>query len=223
MKIQRITEGAQTHFVVSDINPMDLEAIQQLEFPQKEGSIVLSYPSNTPHLERIYQNFERFLEEMILQTARIHPVPWQKSLHAFLPMMHGQDFHWFLCGSVALAVRGVEVLPRDIDLVVDAAGAHRLGELLLDFLVQPVQPSPGWIANWFGRAFLHARLEWVGEVVEAADQPEVSDFGLLAAQRLETVHWQGYELQVPPLDLQLQVSERRGLSDRAEKIRRALA
>ncbi len=180
-----------------------------------------SFPTVTPHLDRIYRNFERFVEEMILQTAHVHHATWEEALHTFLPIINGQDIDWFLVGSAALAVRGIEVFPRDIDLVVDALGAYRLGELLLDSLIQPVQETPGWIAGWFGRAFLHARLEWVGEVNEQADQPEISDFGLVAAQRLEVVNWLGYQLRVPPLDLQLRVSERRELLDRVEKIKRA--
>ncbi len=35
----------------------------------------------------------------------------------------------------------------------------------------------------------------------------------------ETINWNGYQLQVPPLDLQLMVSQRRGLTERAEKIK----
>jgi len=222
MKIQRIVEGLQTCFVVSDVDPIYFNAFRDLEFTNKENNFILTYSTATSHLDGIYQNFERFVEEMILQTARFHPVPWEEALQAFLSIVYGQGIDWYLVGSTALAVRGIEILPRDIDLVVDTLGAHRLGELLLDSLIQPVQETPGWIADWFGRAFLHTRLEWVGGVNEQADQPEVSDFGLVAAQRLEAVNWHGYQLQVPPLEMQLRVSERRGLLERVEKIKAAL-
>src|SRR5690242_4544986 len=48
--------------------------------------------------------------------------------------------------------------------------------------------------------------------------PDVTDFGSLAASRLEVVRWRGHEVRVPPLDLQLEVSKRRGLIDRVAKI-----
>jgi hypothetical protein len=48
----------------------------------------------------------------------------------------------------------------------------------------------------------------------------VSDTGRAAAARLETVAWRGREVRVPPLDMQLQVSENRGLTERVETIRR---
>lgn len=74
--------------------------------------------------------------------------------------------------------------------------------------------------SWFGRAFLYARFEWVGGVNESIEEYGVSDAGPTAASRLETVIWHGKEIRLPPLDLQLQVSERRGLTERVEMIRR---
>ena len=116
----------------------------------------------------------------------------------------------------------MDIEPRDIDLVVADADAASLGMLLLDHLYEPVMPVEGWICNWFGRAFLHARIEWVGGVHETVDQESISDFGPTAAVRLETVVWQDREIRVPPLDLQLEVSRRRGLTERVEMIERWL-
>jgi hypothetical protein len=85
-----------------------------------------------------------------------------------------------------------------------------------------VVPVQDWICSWFGRAFLYARFEWVGDVHGSIEQHGVSDAGPTAASRLETVVWQGKEIRLPPLDLQLQVSERRGLTERVEMLRRLL-
>ncbi|GAA1364297.1 hypothetical protein GCM10009661_13830 [Catellatospora chokoriensis] len=120
---------------------------------------------------------------------------------------------WWLTGSAALAVRGVPIQPRDLDLVVSDAHALLVGELLLDGLVDPVAPA-NWFCAWWGRAVLGARVEWVGGVGPTADEPEPTDFGLVAASRLEWVEWREWELRVPPLSLQRQTSRRRGLEDR---------
>ena len=92
---------------------------------------------------------------------------------------------------------------------------------MLDYLIEPVT-QVNWFCRWWGRAFLYARIEWVGGVDERADQPTVSDFGSTAARRLETVSWQGHAIRVPPLDLQREVSQRRGLTNRVAQIERAL-
>lgn len=124
--------------------------------------------------------------------------------------------------SLQDAVRELDVTPHDLDLVVDVDSAACLNDLLLDVLVEPPQPSPGWIWDSFSRAFWHTRLEWVSGVNAAADRPEVADFGPTAVRRAEMIRWQEYDIKVPPLDLQYQVSVRRGLADRAAKIKEYL-
>ncbi len=42
--------------------------------------------------------------------------------------------------------------------------------------------------------------------------------GHAAAARLERVTWEGWQLRVPPLDLQRAVSQRRGLTERVTLI-----
>jgi hypothetical protein len=51
-----------------------------------------------------------------------------------------------------------------------------------------------------------------------AGSTALADFGPVAASRLETVTWEGWQLRVPPLDLQRAVSERRGLTARVALI-----
>lgn len=219
MKTLRKSIGTQTYFIISELDPPYYDTVLALKFNQVEDGYAKVFPTASPHLDRCYQNFERYSEEMILQTARVHPAPWEQALLALLEKIEDQDINWWLVGSAALAVRGINVSPRDIDLSVDDEGAHKLGEVLLDHLLQPVEAAEDWICNWFGRAFLRTRLEWVGGVDERADTPEISDFGPTAASRRETIFWRGHQLQIPPLDLQLIVSERRGLTERVEKIK----
>jgi hypothetical protein len=216
------TDGALAYFIVTAIDPAYLEALEDLEFLPFEEGYARTFPSDSLHLVRSYENFALYAEELILQTARIQPVPWEQALLALLEKIQGHKIDWWLVGSTALAVRGLDVAPRDIDLSVADKDAHRLGDLLLDNLIEPVQPTPDWFCNWFGRAFLHARVEWVGGVDERADTPEVSDFGPTAASRKETVVWHGHQIQVPPLDMQLRASEARGMTGRVEKIKRLL-
>jgi hypothetical protein len=222
MKAWLRTEGTRTSFIISGLDPAYAEVLRALEYDEIEAGFAKTYPADTPHLASIFEQFSHCAEEMILQAADVHPVPWEETLLAFLQRTERQQVNWWLVGSAALAVRGLKIVPHDIDLCVDDASAHTLGVLLGDCLIEPVQEVRGWICNWFGRAFLHGRIEWVGGVDEHLDEDEVTDYGPIAASRKETITWHGYEIQVPPLDLQLQVSERRGLTSRVEQIKRAL-
>lgn len=217
------TEAEKTYFVVYDLDPRGLEGARNLVFTPYENGLARAYPTETPHLDVYYQQFARVAEEMILQRVGTRPVPWESALQALLQRLQGQNIYWWLVGSSALAVRGLDVVPGDIDLVTDDAGSHRLAELLFHELVGPVDDASGWISHWFGRAFLHARIEWIGEPVTTSDAQGVTEFGPAAASSLETVCWRGYELRVPPLAIQLAVNERRGLSDRVQKIKLLLS
>lgn len=218
MKTIRKDTPDQVSFIITDLDPKYHPVLEGFYYSPVEEGFARHYPVDTPHLDRIYANFQRYAEEMILQTAGEHPTPWQKALASFCDLTDGKKINWWLTGSAALAIRGIDIQPNDLDLVVDEPSDSLLAELLLDYLVEPLQPSQDWIWNSFTRAFLHVRLEWVGGVNSSADKPEISDFGPGAEQRLETVSWQGYQIRVPPLDLQMAVCQRRGMTDRVSKI-----
>src|SRR5829696_1322769 len=148
------------------------------------------------------------------------PPAWDAALELVLDRASHVD--WWLTGSAALALRGLPVAPRDVDLVTTLSGAWELGERLSDVLVEPLSTSADWVAEVFGRAYGPARIEWVGGVRAWVDEPEPADLGPYAAARLETVEWRGHAIRVPPLVLQLASSSRRGLEDRVAAIQRAL-
>ncbi len=209
-------------FVLEHLDDHYHDAARSFRFEPIDGGFARRFPLDLPRLDIIYANFARYAETMILQRAGELPVAWEEVLLAFLDIVADEPIDWYLVGSAALAVRGLPVSPGDVDLVIDGPGAHCLGALLHDHLVEPVAPTYGWVADTFARAFLGACLEWLGGINERADQPATSDYGPTAAGRLETVVWRGHELRVPPLDLQLAVSERRGRDRVAAMIREAI-
>jgi len=224
LKTSYKTADGRALFIIVDLDPAYRPGAINLGFSPSDEGLIKSFPAESPDLERIYRNFQRYGEDMFAQRAQRQPVPWDRALSAFLSATAGHPINWWLVGSAALAVRGVEIAPQDLDLATDGAGAKRLGELLLEYLVEPViDCRQDWISDWWGRAFLHARVEWVGDVHADVDRPDAADFGPVAASRLESVKWQGWEISVPPLDLQMQVSQRRGLDERVEKIKQYLA
>ncbi len=223
MKTQRKTIDQQTYFVVRDVHPDLHDTLRGLYYSAFEDGFAKAFPADTPNIDAIYAHFERNMPDLIEQAAGIQPVPWEKCLLAVLERLKGQELKWWLVGSSALAVRGLAVTPHDLDLAVQDGGSERLGHLMSDCLVEPVSDSRGWIWDWFGRCFLHARLEWVGNVNDKAEQDGVCDFGPTAQAASEVVQWRGYSINVPPLDLQLAVSERRGLTERADLIQTWMA
>lgn len=207
------------------VPPALVPAVGRAGFASRDGYWCKRFPDDTPHLDRAWSNFQRLVLPMLRQTAGLDPVPWADALQEVCHRLEPAGVDWWLTGSAALAVRGIPVVPGDLDLVVSDGDALRVGELLLDGLIEPVAPAD-WFCSWWGRAMLPpggadpagggagARVEWVGGVGPAADEPLPTDFGLAAAARLETVRWRDWSVRVPPLDLQRAVSVRRGLQGR---------
>ena len=194
-------DGSHTSFVITEVDPAYHQTLRNLGYGRVAEGFAKTYPAGTPGLESIYRNFERHAERMVLQAARAQPVPWEEALLAFLKIVEGAGLEWWLCGSAALAVRGLDVRPGDVDLKISGMDVRRLNDLMLGHLVEPLVPVEGWVCGWWSRAFLYARLEWMGAVSPAADEPDVSDYGPEAELRAETIIWRGYALRVPPLDL----------------------
>ncbi len=190
----------------------------------RDGVFAKNFPADTPHLQAIFANFERHIEEMLLQTAGVAPVRWQAALIDFLDRIEGLSLDWYLVGSAALAVRGIECG--------SARSGHYSGRRIR------CSTCPRAYARCYGRAV--CPLGKLDRAVVRADFSAraarirrrgrsrrrsygVCDFGPAAAARLETVKWRGRVLRVPPLDLVLAVTEARGLTDRAAEIRRWMA
>lgn len=222
MRIEYRVVGKEACFVLAGVDAGYREAVRGLGFGERGEELARCFPADSPGLGPIYANFARHAEDLLAQKAGARPVPWAEALERFLRRVAGQPVAWYLVGSAALAVRGLDVAPGDVDIVADGAAARLLGELLRDDLIEPFVPVRGWVCDWFGRAFLGACVDCVCGVDARADRPFISDFGPTAARRLETVAWRGHQLRVPPLDLHLAVSERRGRVGTAELIRRAL-
>jgi hypothetical protein len=168
--------------------------------------------------DEMFARFEACLVPLLRQAARLEPAPWADALRDTAGRLDRAGVDWWLTGSGALGVRGSPPSPRDLDLVVSDRDAARVAAAFEDVAIEPPVSVRDWFCRWWGRAWLGARVEWVGGVTAAADDPEPTDFGLVAAAALEEVRWEGYAIRVPPLDLQRAVSLRRGLHERVRMI-----
>jgi hypothetical protein len=174
-----------------------------------------------PDARRLFDSFAACIGPMVRQCARLQPAPWDDALLEALRPLRGAGFGWWLYGSAALAVRGLAVVPGDVDLLVEDPFAA--GRLFGYVLVTPVERLDGWAAAYVGRAFHGAVVEWLAAPHAALDDPDdPHEQGPFVADRIEKVHWRGHDVPVPPLSVQLRTCERRGLTERAALIRAAL-
>ena len=214
MRTELDLDGPQARFVLADLDEGERSAARDLWFVEDGECFVKRFDAAAG--ARVYPRFAACAGDLLDQTAALARPRWEDALETLLDRAGEGD--WWLGGSGALAVRGVEVVPRDLDLVTSQAGAEELAHRLDDLLVEPLTVRDGWIATHFARTFAGARIEWIGGV--SVDAAGARDFGPAAEERLETVRWRGRAIRVPPLDLQLVSARARGLAERVTAIER---
>lgn len=99
-------------------------ALSELYFQAEDGRYVRRFPPNSV-TETVFARFQANLLPLLRQTARLDPAPWGDALRETARRLDRAGVDWWLTGSAALAVRGLPVSPRDLDLVVSDADARR--------------------------------------------------------------------------------------------------
>jgi hypothetical protein len=209
-------------FVIQTSDVVGQDRLEHLGYT-REGTdrFATMWFADSPAVPGSFGRFSNSIEQMVLQSARLVPVPWDQALTTFLRRADGSGLRWWIYGSAALAVRGLPVAPGDVDI--NVSDAYRAAEIFDGLLVTPVTEMEGAFATRFCRAFDGAIFEWISDPRRELDDPSrPHEQGPLIADRIETVTWRGRSVHVPPLSAQLAVSELRGLKERAEVIRAAL-
>jgi hypothetical protein len=201
-------EGPRARFVIND-DDKRLAALGYLPIGDGRSATRWFGREGARHFDR----FAASLDAMVRGSDG-----WERGLLEFFSRVQGTGLRWWLYGSAALAVRGLPVQPGDVDLNVD--DPRLAGELLDDLMVTPVERLEGWAAEYVGRAFCGAIVEFLAGPHATLDDPIAPlEQGPAIGRSLERVWWRGYEIRVPPLSTSLRAAERRGLSERAALIR----
>lgn len=214
-----LRRGSREDAFVVKTDETDLQAVLPgLAYPQEADQEFVRRFEPSGVTPTIYERFSACVPALLAQTARRESPPWESSLEALHHSLAVAGVDWMLGGSAALAIRGVRIVPRDIDFTVadQQATVDALGHLLVE---PPIKTNGQWIAEWFARAWDGMRIEWAAEPRPDLDDHEwTSDIGPEAERRAEVVSWRGLGFRVPPLDLQAAVTRERCLYDRATAI-----
>jgi len=215
MKISmNVTDGWQ-EIQITDADPDQRAALVELGRPADE---VYRYPPGTLYVERAVANLQRTLDDMVRQKIDKTPADWRAAFRDLLGRAEQIAIPFAVVGSVALAVRGVDVCPGDIDVLTTPEGADALGESYRDVLVVPVATEPGF-GRW-GRAFTGGiRVEWLGTPTAVQEGPwPLAAAEWSVASPFDEIRWENRTLRVPPLELQRRVEAHRHRLDRVAAI-----
>src|SRR5579884_1065343 len=109
-------------FLLADVAPQHLAAMQALSYQATPWGYGRSFPRSTPGLDAAFVHFTEYAPLIVAQRAGELPIPWETALDALLARTSSASARWMLTGSAALAVRGAPLTPGDLDLVIAAGG-----------------------------------------------------------------------------------------------------
>lgn len=162
--------------------------------------------SNAEDKEAIKRNFAR-----LGLTMFSGDFVW-KNILLFLAKKFAENrIEWYVIGSVSEAVRGVQIKPGDMDIIVHTRDFFKVKSLFPENVVEPFVDNQGtWLVRYFGRLCLD------GAIVDIAADDKMN----LENQqhRYEKVSWNGIELWVEPLQDRYQIEIERRREDRIKAI-----
>lgn len=199
--------------------PEAYKATLRNEYYREEGDLFLkAYPRDTVYIENIVSNLTAGAEAMLAQLSGSQPAPWRQALAAFAARTREAGIDWFLTGSAVLALRGLAVEPKDINVVLSMQDLRTVRDMFKEHMVTPVAECSDWVAKGYGMLFLHSTVTLAFDTDPCLDVPLPIDAGPYAKAHLETLFWEGFALKVPPLELLLNINKLRGRYERVELI-----
>jgi len=194
-------------FCAEDIENAQLEdIIQHMAWRKTDDKFLLSYPqsafSDQREKELVSSNFSRLGQVMF--ESLLSGIDWKTPLEMLAQKFNENGIEWYIVGSAGDALRGVDVKPFDIDIVVHTRDYYKAKDICyLNFPDSVIAPFTGsedispskyfdnplqYFINpltYFGRLFL------AGAMIEVAAD-EIWDLESRQPEHKKTM-WRGYE------------------------------
>jgi hypothetical protein len=184
-------------FCVEDVENAQLEdAIQHKAWEKTDDKFIMSFPHNVFSSQRekelISSNFSR-LGQAIFESS-LSGIEWEKPLEMLAQKLNENGIEWYLVGSVCDTLRGINVTPSDIDIVILTRDYDKAKDVCYlnypDSVIAPFMGNqdPKYFVSplkYFGRLFL------AGAMIEVAAD-EIWDFESRQTEHKKAV-WRGYE------------------------------
>jgi hypothetical protein len=216
MRIVTGTDGNWRTVQILDVDPGQQTALAALGFGP---DLVRRYPPGTRYFDQAVTNLRQHLGEMVRQSIMPGTAPgWAGPFEDLLRRAGQARVPVAVVGSAALAARGVDVRPGDIDVITTEEGVDALADSYQENLVMPVATVPGF-GKW-SRAFTGGiRVEWLANPARPQEGPwPLAASAWSIASPFEEISWQNQVLRVPPLEIQRQIEVHRGRLDRVAAI-----
>lgn len=131
-------------------------------------------------------------------------------LAIILDLLRNQKISWVLVGSTSLVLQGVNVSPKDIDILTDKKGALLINQLFKKFEVKPVKFSRSeMFESYFGEFNItNVKIEVMGNLKSKYGKKWVSQLNRIKSPIF--VNFKGLKIPVSSLRDQFNAYEKLG-------------
>jgi hypothetical protein len=134
---------------------------------------------------------------------------WEIALQFFAKKCKDNNIEWYVFGSISDVLRGINIIPHDIDIIVHTKDFYKLKNIFVDYIVEPfVDNKDTWIVRYFGRLCLQGVL-----------------FDIVAENRLnlenhkyDMILWSGHDILVETFQNRYNLEIQRGRKDRIREM-----
>ena len=121
---------------------------------------------------------------------------WENALDYFCKRAKENNIDFYLVGSSTASVRGVNIVPHDIDVIVDISDFWKAKDVFNDIIIKPfsecLEDSP---VSYFGKIHVN------GFIIDISAKPQ----NIYGRHKIEMLCWNGYILKSQTLELLLMV------------------
>ena len=174
------------------------------------GNSFIKPYDNVKDFEYCAKNFTKYGELSMKQELKILPTPWEKALRLLIPAMKKIAVAWYIHGSAAMALWGIDVAPRDINIVIpNYSDYEKVRAHFYKLAIKPFERCENWVMSGLGTIFLEANIGF------AFHKKELEPYD---CNTLETIEYDGEKINIATLEMLRQDNEFYGRPERVRQI-----
>lgn len=143
-------------FFAEDVDEKYWDYFKENLWWQIGNSFTKSY-DNVKNFEYCAENFTRYGETAIKQQLKILTTPWEKALDLFIPEIKKLGVDWFVHGSVAMSLWGIDVAPKDVNIIIpNYSDFEKVRNHFYKLAIRPIERCENWLMSGLGEIFMEA-------------------------------------------------------------------
>jgi hypothetical protein len=220
MKVEIAKSDHEIIYRINGFNPDNEKELEGMFFKKVDNYYEKRYSIESlmfhHDFEQIEKRFDIYINKEFKKEYKKEE--FESTLVWIIKNHNKENVKWWLTGSTALFIRGIDVEPHDIDIMTYKTEIDKIEKCIKDYIIEPFHHVTDWVVKGFGVIDYQYRIDYAFEPEEWVDSQGKVDFGLYAQSNLNEIEWNGFKVKVPKIELHIKSNEDRKRYDVVKKI-----